>query len=63
MLLRNWDLVAKVRGFPEGDHNRKRCFAEYLGVGVLVCVHACVGVSGWPSFLYHIAKSSYLGPV
>jgi hypothetical protein len=39
------------------------CFAEYLGVGVLVCVYACVGVSGWPSFLYHIAKSSYLGPV
>jgi len=24
MLLRNWDLVAKFGGCPEGDHNRKR---------------------------------------
>ncbi len=25
-------------------------FAEYLGIGVLVCVHACVGVSGGLAF-------------
>jgi len=61
----NWDLVAKVGGCPEGDHNRKRWFDMFSWVswGVLVCVHACVGVSGWPSFLYHIAKSNYLGLV